>query len=376
MSKNERLTIVRAFSKQYRKESKHVKGEFLDRLSTATGYSRKHLMALLVQPVAKKVFHRHRPSKYLSILSPLKQLWAISNYACGQRLVPMIPVYLESLARHGEMLTKLRDKKLLLSVSSATVNRLLKPERKRINLKGKSRTKPGTLLKHQIPIKTWAEWDNAIPGFTEIDSVHHCGSSLYGEYLYTLDLTDVATGWNECCAHLGRSERFTVAALETIRKRLPFALLGIDFDSGGEFVNYHLIRYCQTNQITYTRSRQVVKNDQAYVEQQNYSVVRRFVGYQRLDTPEQLVVLNRLYQLLSDYQNFFQPVMRLKSKTRDGARVTRKYDTPRTAYQRVLDRTDITQEIKDKLTHRFLALNPKRLLLEISKLGQKLSLKR
>ncbi len=167
-----------------------------------------------------------------------------------------------------------------------------------------------------------------------------------------------------------------MAALETIRKRLPFALLGIDFDSGGEFVNYHLIRYCQTNQITYTRSRQVVKNDQAYVEQQNYSVVRRFVGYQRLDTPEQLVVLNRLYQLLSDYQNFFQPVMRLKSKTRDGARVTRKYDTPRTAYQRVLDRTDITQEIKDKLTHRFLALNPKRLLLEISKLGQKLSLKR
>lgn len=373
MNKNEKLAVVRAFSKQYRRGDKHTKGEFLDRISTATGYSRKHLMELLVRPVAKKVFRRRRPSKYPPLLSLLKQLWAVSNYACGQRLVPMLPVYLESLTRHREIQTKLWERKLLLSISSATIDRLLKPERKKINLKGKSRTKPGTLLKHQIPIKTWAQWDNATPGFTEIDSVHHCGSSLYGEYLYTLDLTDVATGWNECCAHLGRSERFTIVALETIRVRLPFPLLGIDFDSGGEFVNYHLIRYCRVNKITYTRSREAVKNDQAYVEQQNYSVVRKFVGYQRLDTPEQLAILNQLYELLSDYQNFFQPVMRLRSKIRDGAKVTRKYDVPKTAYQRVLDRKDMPQENKDKLTRRFRDLNPKWLLLEITRLGRKLS---
>lgn len=373
MTKKEKLAVVKAFSKQYRSGSKLVKINLLNQLTISTGYSRKHLMEILYHPPTQKVYHRLRPSKYLHALVPLKQLWAISNFACGQRLVPLIPVYLEALIRHGEMTVTNQEKKLLLSISSATTNRLLKAERHKINLKGKSRTKPGTLLKHQIPIKTWAEWDNATPGFTEIDSVHHCGNSLYGEYLYTLDLTDVATGWNECYAHLGRSERFTITALEVIRARLPFPLSGIDFDSGSEFVNYHLVRYCQTHKITYTRSREAIKNDQAYVEQQNYSVVRRFVGYQRLDTPKQLVVLNQLYILLSDYQNFFQAVMRLKSKIRDGAKVTRRYDVPQTAYQRVLGRKEISQEVKDKLTHRFLALNPKWLLLEISKLGQGLS---
>lgn len=140
-------------------------------------------------------------------------------------------------------------------MSPATMDRLLTHDRKRINLKSRSRTKPGTLLKHQIPIRTWADWDNAKPGFLEIDSVHHCGNSLFGEYIFTLDTVDVCTGWNECAAHQGRSEYNTVSALETIRNRLPFPLLGIDFDCGGEFVNYHLIRYADQNKISYTRSR-------------------------------------------------------------------------------------------------------------------------
>ena len=161
----------------------------------------------------------------------------------------------------------------------------------------------------------WMDWDNTVPGFTEIDSVHHCGTSLFGDYIFTLDLTDVSTGWNECCAHLGKGEYRTIQALETIRKRLPFKLLGIDFDFGGEFVNWHLIRYCQNNKVTYTRARETIKNGQAYIEQQNYSVVRRFVGYQRLDTEKQLKTANKIYELLSDYQNFFQPVMRLKNQS-------------------------------------------------------------
>lgn len=219
----------------------------------------------------------------------------------------------------------------------------------------------------------WTDWDETVPGFLEIDSVHHCGGDLNGDYIYTLDTTDVATGWNECCAHLGKGEIRTVNALETIRKRLPFPLLGIDFDSGGEFVNWHLVRYSKRNQISYTRAREGMKNDQNYIEQQNYSVVRRFVGYTRLDIQEQLTILNELYLKLSDYQNFFQPVMRLKEKIRDEAHVTRRYAQPKTAYQRVLESPDISDGVKQKLEGRFLTLNPLKLIREITSLGKKLT---
>jgi len=374
LTKKDKHAVIRAFAKQYKKAAKKGKSDILTRLAQITGYSRKHLMDVLPNPPKiKKEIKRKRESQYLCVLKSLRTLWAVSNYACGPRLKPIIPLYIAALRRHKELLVSPEERKLLAQISSATIDRLLKHDRKRIGIKGRSRTKPGTLLKHQIPIKTWADWDNAKPGFVEIDSVHHCGNSLYGEYLYTLDVVDVATGWNECCAHLGRGEYRTIGALETIKKRLPFPLLGIDFDCGGEFVNWHLVRYCEKNKITYTRARETIKNDQAYIEQQNYSVVRRFVGYQRLDTQEQLKILNHLYELLSDYQNFFQPVMRLKTKVRDGAKVTRRYDTAQTACQRVLKRKDIPEETKKKLRERYKKLNPKKLLLKITNLGKKLS---
>lgn len=374
MTKKEQLAVVKDFSKKYLKSRKKDKGLLLTKISEITGYTRKHLMEILAKPAkpnGKTI--RSRPSKYLSVIKKLRQLWVVSNYSCGKRLVPMIPIYLESLIRFKELKVTGTDRNLLVSVSAATVDRLLRVDRKKFRLKGRSGTKPGTLLKHQIPIKTWADWDNAKPGFLEIDSVHHCGFSLYGEYIYTLDTVDVCTGWNECAAHLGRSEHNTISALEKIKARLPFPLLGIDFDCGGEFVNYHLVRYAEKNKITYTRARAGVKNDQPYIEQQNYSVVRRFVGYQRLETKTQLTTLNQLYQLLSDYQNFFQSIMKLREKVRDGARVTRKYHKAETAYQRVLKRKDIPNKIKQQLTERFLKLNPKKLILEITKLGGKLA---
>jgi len=373
VNQKEKWAVIRTFSKEYLRGKKKQRTELLNRLGYVTGYSRKHLMEILVYPPARKPIRRRRSSCYQVVFPLLEKLWVISNYACGQRLVPMIPVYLESLTCHGEMKVGKRKKALLLRISSATADRLLVSERKRIALKGRSRTKPGTLLKHQIPIRTWADWDNTVPGFLEIDSVHHCGDSPSGEYIHTLDTTDVASGWNECRGHLGRSERETTGALEVIRQRLPFPLRGIDFDTGGEFVNYHLIRYCEEHKITYTRARETIKNDQPYIEQQNYSVVRRFVGYQRLDTREQLVILNQLYEKLSDYQNFFQPVMRLKDKIRDGARVTRRYGQPKTAYQRLLEREDTPEETKSELRERFLTLNPRKLLLEITRSGRKLT---
>lgn len=289
MIKKDVHAVIRAFSKQYKYTKKKGKSELLSRLVKTTGYSRKHLMEVLPNPPkVRKRKKRIQRSRYLQVLRPLRILWAVSNYACGKRLKPLLSSLIATLRRHKELTVTPKERKLLLQISSATIDRLLVHDRKRINIKGRSRTKPGSLLKHQIPIKMWSDWDNAKPGFVEIDSVHHCGTSLCGDYVFTLDLTDVSTGWNECCAHLGKSEYKTLGALETIRQRLPFKLLGIDFDCGGEFVNWHLVRYCQKNKITYTRARESISNDQPYIEQQNYSVVRRFAGYQRLDTENSL----------------------------------------------------------------------------------------
>lgn len=377
MRKQDRLLVVRAFSKEYTRGRKREKTALLYKLTKITGYSRKHLQEILPSPPRRRRIRRTRQSPYHSVLKLLKKLWAVSNYACGERLVPMIPTYLAVLKMHEKWIVTPPEKKLLCSLSISTANRLLRHERRRINLKSRSRTKPGSLLKNQIPIRTFADWrqDEKRPGFLEIDTVHHCTADNKGDYLHTLDTTDVFTGWNECRAFMGKSERHTVEGLEMIRKRLPFPLLGIDFDTGGEFVNYHLVRYSQRNQITYTRAREEKKNDQNYIEQQNFSVVRRFVGYQRMDTYQQLKTLNHLYYLLSDYQNFFQSVMRLKEKVRNGTRLTRRYDKAKTAYQRVLECGEISQEVKERLSKRFLKLNPKRLLLDITRLGRKLTKK-
>lgn len=375
MHKQDKLSVIRAFSREYRGGRKKEKTALLTRLINTTEYSRKHLMEVLAHPPQRRRIRRRRVSPYLPILHLMRKLWAVGNYACGTRLAPMIPVYLSALKRHAGWMVTPEEKKLLLSISPRTVDRLLRHERRKTTVKSRSRTKPGSLLKHQIPIRTFADWTEKRPGFLEIDTVHHCTEHNKGEYIHTLDTTDVCTGWNECRAFMGKSERHTVEGLETIKDRLPFPLLGIDFDTGGEFVNWHLIRYSKRRQITYTRAREEKKNDQSYIEQQNFSVVRRFVGYQRLDTWEQLKILNQLYDLLSDYQNFFQPVMRLKEKVRNGTRLTRRYDRPKTAYQRVLEYPETNVEVKKKLRKRFLKLNPKTLLLDITRLGRKLEKK-
>ena len=251
MNKKEFNVLVRTFTKEYKKAGRKKKTNILTQLETITGYHRKYLTGVLIHSLRrKKQIKRCRVSEYSLILKPLRILWAVSNYACDKRLKPLLSSLIAALRRHRELTVTPFERKLLLQISSATIDRILTHDRKKINIKGRSRTKPGSLLKHQIPIKMWTDWDNTVPGFVEIDSVHHCGTSLYGDYLFTLDSTDVATGWNECCAHLGKGEYRTIQALETIRKRLPFKLLGIDFDCGGEFVNWHLVRYCEKNRIT------------------------------------------------------------------------------------------------------------------------------
>lgn len=228
-------------------------------------------------------------------------------------------------------------------------------------MKGRSGTRPGSILRRQIPIRTFAEWDEARPGFCEVDLVAHDGGSPCGEFCQTLDLTCVATGWTEPRALANKAQRWVHEAIDEIARGLPFPLLGLDCDNGSEFINMHLYRYCTEQGITFTRSRPYRKNDNCYVEQKNWPVVRQQVGYARYDTPGELEALKELYRVLRLYVNFFQPQMKLVSKTRRGAKVTKRSDRARTPYQRVLESPYVTEDAKRELRETYLGLNPARL---------------
>ena len=374
MRKDEKYTIIRAFAREYKKAGRKERGRLLKGVIRITGYYKTHACELLNNPPKKKaVIRRYRPSKYLVILPQLKKLWITSNFSCGKILVPAIPSLLESLLRFKEIKVGRSEKKLLLKISAATVDRLLKPDRKRLEIKGRSGTKPGTLLKHQIPVRIFTPWDEETPGFLEIDLVAHCGESLMDTYINTLDSVDIATTWTEKQALMGKSERVTIAAFDELEKRFPFKILGVDSDNGSEFINWHFLRMAQRKHITFTRSRAYRKNDQAHIEQKNFSTVRKIIGYRRLETEKQLGVLNQIYKLLSDYLNFFIPTLKLVRKEHIGSKVKRIYDRPKTPYLRVLEHPDIDEDIKLNLKGKYLTLNPLALLKEISKLGKQLA---
>jgi hypothetical protein len=292
------------------------------------------------------------------VLQELVKLWELLNYSCGKRLVAIMPELVAKLEQFGELRLSPLTKEKLLRISAATVDRVLQPERRKQQLRRRSHTKPGTLLKHQIPIRTFAEWNEQQPGFAEIDLVAHDGGLALGDFCQTLDLTDIFTGWTETEAVPNKAQVWVFEAIQTIRARLPFPLLGLDSDNGSEFVNRELLRYCQKERLTFTRARPYRKNDNCYVEQKNYSVVRQTVGYQRFDTVAELMVLKQLYTTLRLYTNFFQPTMKLKSKERFGSRVKKSYHAPRTPYQRVLACAEVTAADKKKLQRQYQALNP------------------
>ena len=363
--------ITNKLAKEYKKANKKQKGEILTELVRLTGYNRSYARFVLRTPLAKKrILRRNKGSKYQVILKPLRRLWVISNFTCGQLLVSAIPDLLMQLTKFNEIKVSKFEKKLLLQISSATVDRLLKPDRKRLEIKGRSGTKPGTLLKHQIPVRIFTPWDEQTPGFLEIDLVAHCGESLVDTYINTLDSVDIATTWTEKQAIMGKSERVTVAGFEEMEKRFPFNVLGVDSDNGSEFINWHFLRMAQRKQITFTRSRAYRKNDQAHIEQKNFSTVRKIIGYRRLETEKQLKILNQIYKLLSDYLNFFTPTLKLVRKEHIGSKVKRIYDRPKTPYLRVLEHPGTDENTKIRLKEKYLTLNPAALLRGINKLGR------
>jgi hypothetical protein len=357
VSKQEVVTVV---SQRYRQATRSEKSRILDEVVAMTGYDRKYAIAVLNHPPQPRVTRpRFKARRYTpQVKDELVKLWRMADGICAKRLVPALPSLVAALERHGGLSLDAATKTLLLSLSPATADRLLHQERRRLKPHGVSTTKPGTLLKTQIPIRTWADWDDARPGFVEIDLVAHCDDSLGGEFLYSLNVTDVATQWTECEALLNRSQSAVTPALERIRTRLPFARLGIDSDNGSEFINATMLRYCEDHCFTFTRSRPYKKNDQAHVEQKNWTIVRRYVGYDRFEGRTAYQALNALYGVVRLYTNCFLPVLKLVEKARVDGKVRKKYDSATTPYQRVLDSGSLTDEARSELEEMYLTLNP------------------
>jgi hypothetical protein len=352
---------LKLLKKRYGAANKKEKGVILNEFVKTTGFGRKYAIALLngKRDYVKHVIRRPRSVVYGStLIPPLLVMVDLFDGICSKRLRAAMNTELPRLYDAGFLQLSPEVYGKLMDISPATMDRLLVGRRPQVR-KPRHFTKPGTLLKHQIPIRTWADWDEDQPGFCEMDLVDHSGGLVIPgtDHAWTLCFTDIKTAWTECMAVQNKAQVHVFAAICRVRERLPFPLLGIDSDNGSEFINDQLFRYCRDEEITFTRGRAGKKNDSAYVEQKNWSVVRRAVGYCRYDTPVQLDLLNRLYAVMHFYVNFFLPVMKLESKTRVGSKIKRNYDVPLTPYARVLACPEISEEHKAQLRETYELLN-------------------
>ena len=344
---------------RYAKASKKERSKMLDEYVATTCCHRKHATAVLSgkRQRVKHPIHRPRRRRYTDedgrAVLALAELF---DHICSKRLRAAMNNELAQLRQSGFLDVRPECYERLQHISPATMDRLRARYGRR---RGRARgfTKPGTLLKSQIPVRTWAEWNEDRPGFCELDLVDHSGGNLRGDHAWTLIFTDIKTTWTECVAVRNKAQTHVFAAVQRVRRRLPFPLLGIDSDNGSEFINDELYRYCQREHITFTRSRAGRKNDNAHVEQKNWSVVRRAVGYERYDTPEHQYLLNRLYSVLRLYTNFFIPTMKLVRKERQGSKVKKTYDKPQTPYARVLASPEMSDEDKAELRATYQALD-------------------
>ena len=368
MSFQAKRELLAQVAPRYQHATYSHKSLILDEFVAATGYARKYAIRLLSRPVSPPApIKRPRQRRYGSaVQDALVTAWAATNFICAKRLVPFLPELVPSLERHGHLQLTDDVRAQLLSISPATAERILRTRRQAEHPKGISTTKSGKLLKHQVPVRTFNDWNDAAPGFVEADLVAHGGTSAEGSFLYSLVLTDVATGWTECLALPYRSQHVVVQALGHAKQLLPFPLLGLDTDNGGEFLNAEVFAFCEREQITFTRGRAYRKNDQCYIEQKNGAIVRQLVGYDRFEGERAYRQLTELYRAVRLYVNFFQPSMKLATKRRDGSKVSRTYDAARTPFQRLLASGVLTDERRFHLESLSASLDPVRLLEQIT----------
>ena len=377
MSQTDEKYLAR-LRERYRKASKKERSAMLDEYVKTASCHRKHAIAVLrgKRKRAKGPIRRPRSTVYGDQEArALLKLWDLFDGICSKRLRSALDVEWPRLYENGFLQVSAECYQKLMQISPATMDRLLKGRRLQVS-KSRGFTKPGTLLKDRIPIRTWADWDEDRPGFCEMDLVDHSGGLIIrgADHAWTLCFTDVKTAWTECVAVRNKAQVHVFAAILNARRRLPFPLLGMDSDNGSEFINDQLYRYCQQEEITFTRGRAGKKNDGAYVEQKNWSVVRRAVSYHRYDTPEQLDLLNRLYAVMHFYGNFFLPVAKLKEKSRTGSKVKKRFDDPQTPYARVLISPHVSEEHKALLRETYAVLDLVYLRQQIDGLQDKLLL--
>ena len=362
MSPKSKTEYARAIKKRYKSATKKEKQKILDEFCSVCHYNRKYAIRVLNSkdtPRSKSTHSkRGRKRVYVDplILQVISDIWIATNLPCSKRLKAILPLWLPfyevDLPQHVRA--------AVLRISPATIDRLMQPHRARYNKQGLSTTKPGTLLKKRIPIKT-SQWNEKIPGFLEADTVAHCGNSTAGMFAYTINTIDLATTWTEQRAVWGKGERGVINAITDIEHSLPFALKGFDCDNGSEFLNWHLLRYFteRKQEVVFTRSRPYYKNDNAHIEEKNWTNIRQYLGYYRFDNPLLTEKLNDLYTSEWNlYFNFFIPSVKLISKFRNGAKVSKKHDNPKTPLQRLLESEHIPGSTKQQMVKEFNRLNP------------------
>jgi len=364
MSPRSKREYREAIHLRYKNATRCEKTAILDEFCAICGCHRKHAIRVLrgfkrfTEPKAKR---RGKLPVYQNeaITKPLKEIWLAANLPCSKRLKPMMPIWLPGYVElFGELSPDVLQ--ALLKISAPTIDRILKPTRIHYTKRGRSTTKPGTLLRKQIPIKT-NQWDETHPGFLEADTVAHCGDSTSGMYANTLDFVDIATGWTEQRAVWGKGETGVLEQIKNIETNLPFPLLGFDCDNGGEFLNYHLMRHLMERKqpVQFTRSRAYHKDDNAHIEQKNWTHIRQWLGYDRLDNPKVVPLLNNLYaNEWRLFHNFFCPSVKLIAKERIGSKTIKHHDSPKTPYQRITESPHIRETVKRSLIKQLEKLNP------------------